>query len=65
LDVLGHDGDALGMDCAQVSILEKANKVCLSGFLKCQDGSALEAKLRLEILRDLADEALERKFANE
>ena len=31
LDVLRHDGDALGMDRAQVGVLEEANQVGLGG----------------------------------
>ena len=33
LNVLGHDGDTLGVDGAQVGVLEEANKVGLGGFL--------------------------------
>ena len=64
LDVLGHDGHALGVDGAQVGVLEEANKVGLSGLLQSKDGGALEAG-RLEVLGDLANEALERKLADE
>ena len=65
LDVLGHDGHALGVDGAQVGVLEEANKVGLSGLLQSKDGGALEAEVRLEVLGDLANEALERKLADE
>ena len=34
LDVLGHDGDALGVDGAQVGVLKQAHQVCLSGLLQ-------------------------------
>jgi len=34
LDVLGHDGHALGMDGAKVGVLEQANEVRLRSFLK-------------------------------
>ena len=63
VDVFGHDGDALGMDGAQVGVLEQANQVSLSGLLECHDSGALEAEIGLEILGDLADETLERKLA--
>lgn len=33
LDVLGHDGDPLGVNCAQVGVLEQSNQVGLAGFL--------------------------------
>ena len=65
LDVLGHDGDALGVDGAEVGVLEEANEVGLSGLLEREDGGALEAEVGLEVLGDLADEALEGELADE
>ena len=59
LDVLGHDGHALGVDRAQVGVLEQADEVSLRSLLERGDGRALEAQVGLEVLRDLADEALE------
>ena len=34
LDVLGHDGDTLGVDGAQVGVLEQTHQVRLAGLLK-------------------------------
>ena len=34
LDVLWHDGDTLGVDSAQVGVLEQADQIGLSSFLK-------------------------------
>ena len=65
LDVLGHDGDALGVDGAQVGVLEQAHQVRLRGLLQREDGRRLEAQVGLEVLRDLLDEALERQLADE
>ena len=65
LDVLGHDGHALGVDRAQVGVLEEAHQVSLSGLLESEHSRALEAEVRLEVLGDLADEALERELADE
>ena len=48
LDVLGHDGDTLGVDGAQVGVLEQANQVRLGRLLQGKDGGALEAQVRLE-----------------
>jgi hypothetical protein len=31
LDVLWHDGDTLGVDCAQIGVLEEAHQVGLTG----------------------------------
>ena len=47
LNVLGHDGHALGMDGAQVSVLEQTNKVCLCSLLESKDSMALETKISL------------------
>ncbi|CAH0379471.1 unnamed protein product, partial [Pelagomonas calceolata] len=65
LDVLGHDRDALRVDRAQVRVLEEAHEVGLGGLLEREDGRRLEAEVRLEVLRDLAHEALERQLAHE
>jgi hypothetical protein len=64
LDILGHDGDTLGVDGAQVGVLEKADKVSLSGLLKGEHSGSLEAEIGLEVLSDLTDEALERQLAD-
>jgi len=65
LDVLGHDGDTLGVDGAQVGVLEEANEVGLGGLLEGEDGGSLEAQVGLEVLGDLADEALEGELPDE
>ncbi|XBJ10531.1 hypothetical protein VPH35_015383 [Triticum aestivum] len=65
LDVLGHDGDALGVDGAEVGVLEEADEVGLGGLLQGGDGGGLEAEVGLEVLGDLADEALEGELADE
>jgi hypothetical protein len=65
LDVLGHDGDALGVDGAEVGVLEQADEVSLGGLLQRGDGGGLEAEVGLEVLRDLADQALEGQLADE
>ena len=65
LDVLGHDGDTLGMDGTQVGILKQTDKVSLTGFLEGHDSRALEAEVSLEVLGDLTDQALEGQLADE
>ena len=65
LDVLGHDGDTLGVDGAQVGVLEEADEVGFGGFLERKDGAGLEPEVGLEVLGDLADEALEGELADE
>jgi hypothetical protein len=65
LDILGHDRDALGVDRAEVGVLEELGEVGLGCLLERHDGVRLEAKVSLEVLGHLADEALERELANE
>jgi hypothetical protein len=43
LDILGHDGDSLGTDSAQVGIFEKSN-------LKSHNSGTLETQIGFEIL---------------
>lgn len=63
--VLGHDGDALGVDGAQVGVLEEPHQVGLARLLQRHDGRALEAQVGLEVLRDLAHQPLERQLADQ
>ena len=65
LDVLGHDGDSLGVDGAQVRVFKQANQVSFAGLLKGHHGGALEAQVGLEILSDLTDQALEGQLADQ
>ena len=44
LDVLGHDGDTLGMEGAQVGVLIEANKVGLGRLLESMQRGSLETK---------------------
>ena len=60
LYVLGHDGNTLGVDGAQVGVLEEADKVGLGGLLQGKYCVALETQVCLEVLRDLTNQALER-----
>ena len=65
LDVLRHDGDALGVYGAQVGVFKQSHEVSLAGFLQGHHCGALEAKVRLEVLSDLSDETLEGQLADE
>ena len=62
LDVLGHDGDPLGVDGTQVGVLEESDKVGLAGFLQGHHGRALEPEVGLEVLSDFPHQALERQL---
>ena len=65
LDVLGHDGDPLGVDGAQVGVLKEADQVGLAGLLQSHDGAGLEPQVSLEVLGNLTDETLEGQLADE
>ena len=65
LNVLGHDGDALGVDGAQVGVFKQTNKVSLASFLKSHHSGALETQVGLEILSDFSHETLEGQLANQ
>ena len=60
LDILGHDGDTLGVDGAQVGVLEQSNQVSLASLLQGHDGRALESEIGLEVLGDFTYKTLER-----
>ncbi|KAI7288112.1 hypothetical protein KC345_g165 [Hortaea werneckii] len=65
LDVLGLDGDTLGVDGAQVGVFEERDQVGLNGLLQSADGRALEAEVGLEVLGDLTNQTLERQLADQ
>ena len=65
LDVLGHDGDTLGVNGAQVSVFEQTDKVGLACFLEGTDSSALETQVSLEILGNFTNKTLEWQFADQ
>ena len=65
LNVLGHDGDTLGVDGAQVGVFKQTNKVSLASFLKSHHGRALETQVGLEILSDFSHKTLEGQLANQ
>ena len=65
LHVLWHDSDSLGVDSAEVGVLEKSNHVGLSSLLESEDGRRLESKVVLEVVGDFSHKSLERKFSNE
>ena len=65
LDVLGHDGDTLGVDGAQVGVLEESNQVSLRCFLESLDGGSLESQVSLEVLGDFTDKTLEWQLSDQ
>ena len=65
LHVLWHDGDSLGVDGAEVSVLEEWNEVSFSGLLESKDGRWLESQVSLELLSNLSYESLEWELSDE
>ena len=65
LHVLGHDGDSLGVDGAEVGVFEKTDHVGLGSFLESEDGGRLESKVGLVLSSDLSDESLEGELSDE
>ena len=65
LDVLGHDGDTLGVDGAQVGVFEETDEVSLRSLLEGHDSRGLETQVSLEVLSDLTDQTLEGQLADQ
>ena len=65
LDVLGHDGDPLGVDGAEVGVFEEPNQVSLAGLLQSHHRAGLESQVGLEILSNLPDQPLEGQLADQ
>ncbi|KAG6382519.1 hypothetical protein SASPL_157813 [Salvia splendens] len=65
LNVLGHNGHPLSMNGTEVGVLEQPNQVGLRRLLQRRHGGALEPEIRLEVLCDLTNQALERQLADE
>ena len=53
------------MDGAQVGVLEQGDQVRLGGLLQGKDGLSAEAQVGLEVLGNLANQALERQLADQ
>ncbi len=65
LHVLGHDGDSLGVDGAEVGVLEESDHVSLGGLLESEDGGRLESEVGLVVIGDLSHESLEGELSDE
>lgn len=65
LQVLGLDGDALGVDGGQVGVLEEGDEVGLGRLLEREDGGGLESQVGLEVLGDLTDQTLEGELSDQ
>ena len=65
LHVSGHDGHTLGVDGAQVGVLEQRDQVRLGGLLQSHHSGSLETEIVLEVLRHLTDQSLEGQLADQ
>jgi hypothetical protein len=65
MEVLGHDRNTLGVDCAKVGVLEESNKVGFGGFLESKHCLALESDILLELSCNFSNEPLEGEFPDE
>ncbi|KAH3666084.1 hypothetical protein OGAPHI_004273 [Ogataea philodendri] len=65
LDVLLLDSNSLGVDSAQVSVLEQGDEVSLDRLLQSTDSGRLESQVGLEVLSDFSDQSLERKLSDQ
>jgi histone H3 len=65
LEVLGLDGDTLGVDGSKVGVLEERDEVSLGRLLEGEDGRRLEAEVGLEVLSNLTNKTLEGELADE
>jgi hypothetical protein len=59
LHVFLHDGDSVGVNRAEIGILEESGQVTLSSFLKGEKGVGLEAQLTIDAVADGSHEPLE------
>ena len=53
LNVLGHDGDALGMDGTQVGVFKESNQVSFASFLKSYPSSCTSWRCQANLWSDL------------
>jgi len=65
MGVFGHNSHSLSIDCAQVSVFEPTDQVSLTSLLYSHHSRALERKVSLEVLSNLANRSLERKLTDE
>ena len=64
-EILLHDGLSLGVDSAQVGVLEESDEVGLGSFLDCDEGLGSESDLVINALGDGPHESLEGRSQEE
>jgi len=65
LDILWHNSDTLGVNGAQVGVLEQTHQISLAGLLESTDGSRLEPQISFEVLSNFSHKTLEWQLPDE
>jgi hypothetical protein len=65
LDVLGHAGNMLGTDDANVGVLKETNHVGLRSLLEGHHSRGLERQISLEVMDKFSDKGLEGQLEDE
>jgi hypothetical protein len=64
-EILGLNGDPLGVNGSQIGVLKERYQISLASLLQSKNSGRLEAKVGLKVLSDLAHEPLEWELADE
>lgn len=64
LNVLGHNGDALAVNGAEVGVLKQRYEIGLSSLLEGENSRGLEAQIVLEVLCNLTNQTLKGQLAD-
>jgi len=65
LDILWHNSDTLGVNGAQIGVLEESNQISLTGLLESTNGSRLEPQVSFEVLSNFSHKTLEGQLPDE
>jgi len=65
LDILWHNSDTLGVNGAQIGVLEQTHQISLAGLLESSNGSRLEPQIGFEVLSNFSHKTLERQLPDE
>jgi len=65
LDILWHNSDTLGVNGAQIGVLEESDQISLTGLLESTNGSRLEPQVSFEVLSNFSHKTLEGQLPDE
>ena len=63
--IFGHDGNAFGVNGAQIGIFKQTDEVGFGSFLQGHNSWALKSEICFEILGNFTYQTLKRQFANQ